>query len=92
MYMHCPNNVGRGMQTDLTLLCYALAIMKQKRVWEFFAEKFDRFQTLSNKQHTTSCNNTQQGVQTDTTCNIQQCCVCLHRALKKKISTLGFLK
>ena len=92
MYMHCPNNVERGMQTDLTLLYYALAIMKQKRVWEFFAQKFDRFRTLSNKQHPASYKNTQQGVQMDTTCNIQQCCVCLHRALKKKISTLGLLK
>ena len=29
---------------------------------------------------TTTCNNIQQGVQTDATCNNQQCCVRLHRA------------
>ena len=36
-----------------------------KKCWELLAEKFDRFQTLRN--------NMQQGVQTDATCNIQQC-------------------
>ena len=36
-----------------------------KKCWELLAEKFDRFQTLRN--------NMQQEVQTDTTCNIQQC-------------------
>ena len=33
--------------------------------WELLAEKFNQFQTL--------LNNMQQGVQTDATCNIQQC-------------------
>ena len=92
MHMHCPNNVARAMQTDLTLLCCALAIIKQKRCWEILAQKYDRFQTLSNKQDVTSCNNMQQSVQMDTACNIQPCCAHLPRALKKKISTLGFLK
>ena len=39
------------------------------------SEKFDRCQILGNsyQQHATTCNNRQQGVQTDLTCNIQQC-------------------
>ena len=71
---------GRAVQTDPTLLCYASAITEQKKCWELLAQKFDRFQTLRN--------NMQQGVQTDATCNIQQCwkllgqqsCVRLHGA------------
>ena len=65
MSVRGPNNVGRAVQTDPTLLRYASAITEQKKCWELLAEKFDRFQTLRN--------NMQQGVQTDTTCNIQQC-------------------
>ena len=38
---------------------------RTKETWELLAEKFDWFQTLRN--------NMQQGVQTDATCNIQQC-------------------
>ena len=58
-----PNNVGRAVQTDPTLLRYASTITEQKKCWELLPEKFDRFQTLRN--------NMQQGVQTDATCNIQ---------------------
>ena len=60
--------LGRAVQTDPTLLRYASAITEQKKCWEFLPEKFDRFQTLRNniQQH-------EQGVQTDATCNIQQC-------------------
>ena len=65
MRMRGPNNVERAVQTDPTLLRYASAITEQKKCWELLAEKFDRFQT--------SRNNMQQGVQTDATCNIQQC-------------------
>ena len=65
MSVHGPNNVERAVQTDPTLLRYASAITEQKKRWESLAEKFDRFQTLPN--------NMQQGVQTDATCNIQQC-------------------
>ena len=64
MTVRGPNNVGRAVQTDLTLLHYTSAITEQKKCWELLAEKFDRFQTLRN--------NTQQGVQTDATCNMQQ--------------------
>ena len=52
MSVRGPNNVGRAVQTDPTLLCYASAITEQENCWELLAEKFDRFQTL--------CNNTQQ--------------------------------
>ena len=65
MSVRGPNNVGRAVQTDPTLLRYASAIMEQKKCWELLAEKFDQFQTLRN--------NMQQGVQTDATWNIQQC-------------------
>ena len=74
-----PNNVGRGVQTDPTLLRYASAITEQKKCWELLAEKFDRFQTLRN--NTQQLHNMQQSVQTDATCNIQQCSVRLHGAL-----------
>ena len=72
MSVRGPNNVGRAVQTDPTLLRYASAITEQKKSWELLAEKFDRFQTLHNntQQHPT---NMQQGVQTDATWNIQQC-------------------
>ena len=65
MSVRGPNNVGRAVQTDPTLLRYASAITEQKKCWELLAEKFDRFQTVRD--------NTQQGVQTDATCDIQQC-------------------
>ena len=70
MSVRGPNNVGRAVQTYPTLLRYASAITEQKKCWELLAEKFDRFQTLRN--------NMQQGVQTDATCNIQQCWELLH--------------
>ena len=66
MSVRGPNNVGRAVETDPTLLRYASAITEQKKCWELLvAEKFDVFQT--------TFNNMQQGVQTDATCNIQQC-------------------
>ena len=70
MSVRDPNNVGGAVQTDPTLLRYTSAITEQKKCWELLAEKFDRFQTLRN--------NMQQVVQTNATCNIQQCCVRLH--------------
>ena len=58
MSVRGPNNVGRAVQTDPTLLRYASAITEQKICWELLAEKFDRFQTLRNntQQHPTTCN------------------------------------
>ena len=81
MSVHGHNNVGRAVQTDITLLSYASAITERKKCWELLAEKFGRFQTLRN--------NIQHGVQTDATFNIQQmlgvvgqqCCVRLHPIL-----------
>ena len=77
------NNVGRAVQMDPTLLRYASAIMEQKKCRELLAVKFDRFQTLRN--------NMQQGVQTDATCNIQQCCVRFHGALDSNAEAPGFM-
>ena len=71
MSVRGPNNVGRAVQTDPTLLRYASAITEQKKCWELLDEKFDRFQTFA-QQHVTTSNNMQQGVQTDATCSIQQ--------------------
>ena len=65
MSVRGSDNVGRAVQTNPTLLRYASAITEQNKCWELLAEKFDWFQTLRN--------NTQQGVQTDATSNIQQC-------------------
>ena len=62
MSVRGPNNVGRAVQTDPTLLRYASAITEQEKCWELLAGKFDRFQTLRN--------NTQLH---PTTCNIQEC-------------------
>ena len=72
MSVRGPNNVGRAVERNPTLLRYPSAIKEQKKCWELLAENFDRFQTWRN--------NTQQGVQTDATWNIQQCCVRLHGA------------
>ena len=52
-----------------------------QQCWELLAHKFDRFQILRNNFPTTR-NNMQQGVQTDATCNTQQCCVPLHGTLE----------
>ena len=59
MSVRGPNNVGRAVQTDPTLLRYASAITEQAKCWELLAEKFDRFQTLRNniQQHATGCAN-----------------------------------
>ena len=58
MSVRGPNNVGRAVQTDPTLLRNASAITEQKKCWELLTEKFDRFQTLHNntQQHPTTCN------------------------------------
>ena len=48
MHVRGPNNVGRSVQTDLTFLCYVLAITEQKKCYELLAPKFGWFQTLRN--------------------------------------------
>ena len=82
MSVRGPNNVGRVVQTDPTLLRYALPITERKICLELLAEKFYRFQTLRNntQQHPLTCNRV---CKTDATCNIQQCCVRLHGAQLK---------
>ena len=54
-----PNSFGRAVQTDPTLLRYALVVMEQKECWESLAQNFDQFQTLWNnsQQHATVCVN-----------------------------------
>ena len=68
MSVRGPNNVGRAVQTDPTLLRYASAITEKKKCWELLAESLTCFKLCA-----TTSNNMQQGVQTDATCNIQQC-------------------
>ena len=71
-----PNNVGRAVQTDPTLLRYASAITEQKKCWELLAEKFDRFQTLRNntQQHPTTCNRVCKQTQHVTSNNVASVC------------------
>ena len=75
MHVNGPNNVGSAVQTDPTLLRYALAIMEQKKCWELLAQMFDRFQTLRNnsQQHTTTCNRVCKRIQYATSNNIGNC-------------------
>ena len=48
MCVRGPNNVGRVVRTDTTLLRYTSVIAEQKKCWELLAQTFDRFQTLLN--------------------------------------------
>ena len=48
MCLRGPNNVGRVVRTDTTLLRYTSVIAEQKKCWELLAQTFDRFQTLLN--------------------------------------------
>ena len=68
MSVRSPNNVGRAVQTDPTLLRYALAITEQKWNNSCWLKSLTGF-----KLSATTSNNMQQGVQKDATCNIQQC-------------------
>ena len=75
MSVRGPNNVGRAVQTDPTLLRYASAITEQKKCWELLAEKFYRFQTLRNntQQHPTTCNRVCKRTQHVTSNNVGSC-------------------
>ena len=75
MSVRGPNNVGRAVQTDPTLLRYASAITEQKKCWELLAEKFDWFQTLRNntQQHPTTCNSVCKRTQHVTSNNVGGC-------------------
>ena len=68
MRVRNPDNVRRAVQTDSTLLRYTLAITEQEIYWELLAQSLTGFKLCA-----TTPNKMQQGVQTDTTCNIQQC-------------------
>ena len=62
MRVRGPNNVGRAVQTDPTLLRYASAIMEQKNVGSCWLKSLTGFKlcatTRTNiQQHTTGCAN-----------------------------------
>ena len=86
MSVRGPNNVGRALQTDTTLLCYASEITEHKKCSELLAEKFDRFQTLRNntQQHPATCNRvcklTLHVTSNNVGCCRPTCCVRLHPA------------
>ena len=75
MSVRGPNNVGRAVQTDPTMLRYDSAITEQKKCWELLAEKFDWFQTLRNnkQQHPTTCNRMCKRTQQVTSNNVGSC-------------------
>ena len=75
MSVRGPNNVGRAVQMDPTLLRYASAIKEQKKCWELLAEKFDQFQTFHNntQQHPTTCNRVSKQTQHVTSNNVGSC-------------------
>ena len=75
MSMRGPNNVGRAVQTDSTLLRYGSAITEQKKCWELLAEKSDQFQTLRNnkQQHPTKCKRVCKRTQHVTSNNVGSC-------------------
>ena len=71
MRVRGPNDVGRAVQTDPTLLRYASAITEQKKCWEL----------LFAQQHATTSNNMQQGVQItqhETSNNVASVCTQPH--------------
>ena len=76
MSVRGPNNVGRAVQANPTLLRYASAITEQKECWELLAEKFDRFQTLRNntQQYPTTCNRVCKRTQHVTSNNVASVC------------------
>ena len=43
MRLRDPNNVGRAVQTDPTLLHYSSAITEQKKCWELLAQSLTAF-------------------------------------------------
>ena len=88
MSVRGPNNVGRAVQTDPTLLRYASAITEQKKCWKLLAEKFDRFQTLRNntQQHPTTCNRVCKRTQHETFTNVGSCWSTMLRLFARSLS------
>ena len=90
MSVRGPNNVGRAVQTNPTLLRYASAITEQKKYWELLAEKFDRFQTLRNnkQQHPTTCNRVCKRTQHVTANNAGSCWSTMLRPFARSLTPL----
>ena len=90
MSVRGPNNVGRAVQTDPTLLRYASAITEQKKCWELLAEKFDRFQTLRNntQQHPTTCNRVCKRTQHVTSNNAGSCWPTMLRPFARGLTSI----
>ena len=80
MRVRGPITVCRAVQTDPTLLRYALEITEQKKCWQFLAQMFDRFQSLRNnsQQHATSCNRVGKRTQHVTSNNVASICTGLN--------------
>ena len=72
MSVRGPNNVGRALQTNPTLLRYASVITEQKKCWDLLAQTLDRFQTLCNnsQQHVTTSNRVSKRTQHVTSSNV----------------------
>ena len=94
MSVRGPNNVGRAVQTDPTLLCYASVITEQKKCWELLAEKFDRFQTLRNntQQHPTTCNWVCKRTQHVTSNNVESCWPAMLRPFARGVIKINYEK
>ena len=90
MSVRGPNNVGRAVQTDPTLLRYASAITEQTKCWELLAEKFDRFQTLRNntQQHPITCNRACKRTQRVTSNNVRSCWPTMLRPFARGLTSL----
>jgi len=90
MSVRGPNNVGRAVQTDPTLLPYASTITEQKKCWKLLAEKFDRFQTLHNntRQYPTTCNRVCKRTQHVTSNNVGSCWSTMLRPFARSLSLL----
>ena len=75
MRVRGPNNVGRAVQTNPTLLRYASAITEQKKCWELLVQNFELFQTLRNntQQHATTSNRVYKRTQHVTSNNVVGC-------------------
>ena len=92
MSVRGPNNVGRAVQTNPTLLFYASAITEQKKCWELLAEKFDWFQTLRNntQQPPTTCNRVCKRTQHVTSNNVGSCWPTMLRPFVRGFSSVLF--
>ena len=69
-----PNNVGRAVQTDPTLLPYVSVISEPKERWELLVSNFAQQLLTTRNSMLWVYNWTQQ------LCSTQQCCVCSYGA------------